>query len=363
MEGVLIMNEALTAKDFMAYRTNDPVHLIRHRINVFLTNASKNPLVTVCARTGFGKTRAVCDFLRWQSNPFLFLQLRSLDNSTVIFWENIVSSIAHVNPQMAVKCKEIGFPDTQEKTDRFLSIFGDEPFLIVCDDFHCLREPAILNFMERFISGLPRNLNMLLVCYEPPAIDISSLHADGLVSEINEQDLNFNEVELANCLKRQGVHVNSQIVCEILKDTGGWAFAVNLAVRSLKRIPRYAGFVQARLKPNVFEFMESENWSVISDDLKRFLVRLSLLDYHYADLVSILADDSDDKDGLLSELRQQNAYIKFDDEKKIFFIHHLYLDFLRGKQAELGNDEKNEISKIEIAWHKKNANLLIHHST
>jgi LuxR family maltose regulon positive regulatory protein len=265
----------------------------------------------------------------------------------------MIASIMQIDAKIAESCKRTGFPDTQEKTDNFIRILGSEPLLIVCDDFHCLHDDTVLRFMERFITGLTPNLKIFLLCYEMPMIDISRLQAADLISKITEQDLNFNEVELANCLRQQNVSADSDTVREILKDTGGWAFAVNLAVRSLRRIPRYAGFVQSRLKPNIFEFFESENWTSLSDNLKHFLIRLSFVDCHYAGLVDVLTGNQKNKDSLLSELKQQNAYIKFDNDEGIYFIHHLYLDFLREKQALLESDEKNKILKIEIDWRDK----------
>jgi LuxR family maltose regulon positive regulatory protein len=342
-----------------AHHLDDPIHLIRHRLNTFLTNAVKNPVITVCARTGCGKTRSVSDFLRWRNLPFLFLQLGEADNSASGFWDNIIAGIMHIDTQTASRCREIGFPDTEEKTARFIETLGTEPLLIVCDDFHALKERAVLEFMERLIKGISssENLKILLSYYNMPAMNIDTLHKARLISEINETDLNFTEIELANCLKQQHITVDSHSLRDIFKDTGGWAFAVNLAVRSLKRIPKYNGFVKTRLKPNIFEYMESENWRNMSEDMRHFLVRISLVNDHYEELIGALTKGGD-RNKLLAELKQQNDYIKFDSNEKIYFIHHIYLEFLREKQQKLlENDEMREIYTIETNWRKNNTHL------
>jgi LuxR family maltose regulon positive regulatory protein len=338
------MNTAERNRITRAYHLDDPIHLIRHRINTFLTNAARNPVITVCARTGYGKTRSVSDFLRWRNQPYLYLQLSEFDNSVAGFWENVTDGIMSIDPGIADVCREIGFPDTEAKTLQFMDVLGSDPLLIVCDDLHSLKEPAVLGFMERLVNNLKPNLKVFLIYYTLPAVDLTMLQADGLVSEINEDDLTFTESELVNCLKQQNISLDSQTVREILKDTGGWAFAVNLAVRSLKRIPKYNGFVKTRLKPNIFEFMETENWTTISDNLKDFLVRFSLADEHYAELAEALASAAPeaDKDKLLDELKQQSAYITFDEDEKIYSIHHIYLDFLREKHSQLTGDTEKE---------------------
>jgi len=356
------MRNTLTFNEFTAHRTNDPIHLIRHRINILLTHASNYPVISVRARTGFGKTRAVCDFLRWQNHPFLFLQFTSLDNSTESFWENITASVMHIDTQLAEKCRKIGFPDTQEKVRHFLRYIGHttgfKPFAIICDDFHNLKNKQVLVFMEKIINNLPPNIGVILIHHEMPDIDIKKLRENNSISEVGESDLNFTEIELANCLKQQNVNADSQTVRDILKDTGGWALAVNLAVHSLKKFPRYTGFVRSRLKPNIFEFIESEHWIEISENLKHFLIQLSLIDRLDAELVNLLADSTGCNEELLFEFRQQIAYIKFDNPEGIYFIHPLYLDFLREKQSILGYDEKSEFYKIAINRHEKNPAIL-----
>jgi LuxR family maltose regulon positive regulatory protein len=293
MAGILTINGSME-------HLNDPIHLIRHRLNFLLTNLTNKPVTTVCARTGFGKTRAVSDYLRWANNPDI----------------------------------------------------------IVFDDIHLSIDASIHEHLRNIAEGTSADLKLILIFHEIPAVlksSVDALRERDLVSELNEADLNFNEIELANCLKQQNVFLDTQTLREIYKDTGGWAFAINPVVRSLKRIPKYTGFVQSRLKPNIFEFMETANWATISDGLKRFLIRLSLVDRLDAEFVNLLAENMDCKEELLSEFKKQIAYIKFDNSEGIYFIHDLYLDFLREKQSILKNEEKNETISIAVKYQGQSA--------
>jgi LuxR family maltose regulon positive regulatory protein len=295
------MNNVLKKDDAaILIHKNDPYHLIRHRINVFITNAiANNPVTIVCAGTGCGKTRAVSDFLR-------------------------------------LVC---------------------DSSIIVYDDLNFCIESEVHSHLENIINGATPEtpkINLILIYRDTPdelKSSINALYERNLVSKITEADLNFTEAELITCLKQQNITLESHIIREIHKDTGGWSLAVNLAVRSLKRFPEYTGYVQTRLKPNIFELMELENWRSISENLQHFLVCLSLLDRHYIELVYILSDGNDD---LLFELKQQNAYINSSNNDGFYLIHHLYLDFLRSKQNTLSHDEKLEIYKIADYWCNKN---------
>jgi LuxR family maltose regulon positive regulatory protein len=289
----------LTHNSSAEYRISDPYHLVRYRINVLFADAVKNPVVTVCAKTGFGKTRAVSDYLRR----------------------------------------------------------ADNPNILAFDDIHISTDPVIHEHLKNIEDGLSPDLKLILIYHEIPESlkqSIDALKEKGLVSVISEAELNFTETEVADCLKQQNVVIDRQSLRGVLNDTNGWAFAVSLAVRSLRRIPKYTGFVQVRLKPNIFEFIEHGYWTTISENLKRFLISLSLVDRLDAELVSLLAEKLDCKEDVLSEFRQQIAYIKFDDTQGIF-IHNLYLDFLREKQNMLEEEEKNEVLKTSLKYKKQSA--------
>jgi LuxR family maltose regulon positive regulatory protein len=293
MRKEFIMNQ-LSEKGFTTNDShlNDPFHIIRQRINAILNEATTKPVTIVRAGTGCGKTRAVSDFLRQTIQ------------------ENIIAF----------------------------------------DDLHFSIKPEVHTHLDKLITDNDCDTKLVLIYRDiPDALrrQIDTLMARNMVSVVTETALNFTQAELATCLKRQGLRIDSQIMSDIYKDTGGWAFAVSLAARSLKRVPKYPGFVKSRLKPNIFQIMESEKWDDISDKLKRFLISLSLIDNLYIELVYILAGGDEE---LLSELKKQTAFIRFDNQKDIIFIHDLYLDFLRSKQDILEADERIGFYKIAAYW-------------
>ncbi|MCL2690208.1 MAG: LuxR C-terminal-related transcriptional regulator, partial [Chitinispirillia bacterium] len=188
-------------------------------------------------------------------------------------------------------------------------------------------------------------------CRDMPKVNIDTLQIKGFISEINDTDLNFTESELAEYLRHEGLSCASQTVREIYEDTGGWAFAVNLVCRSLKRAPDYTGFVKTTLRQNIFKLMEEESWNAAAPRIKHFLIRLSLVNIHSAELVNILADGDNT---LLSELREQGAYLRYDNYGGVYLINRLFLDFLRTKQDILTDDERRGACKTAADWYRRN---------
>jgi LuxR family maltose regulon positive regulatory protein len=334
------------------YWSDGSNHLIRQRINYLLSNAIKNPVIIVCAGARCGKTRAVSDFLRKQDVPSYWVDLYERDNYVSEFWEAFTNEVAHHDVLLGDRFVEIGFPDTHDKMERFKKIRNNslvnKPGILVLDNFHVIKEPSILYFIEKMLTNeLPKNSNIILICRDLSNVNIETLQIRGLISEIHESDLNFNENEIIEYFVKQNLSVESQAIREIYEDTKGWAFAVNLVARSLSRVPNYFGYVKTTLKQNIFKLMEAENWDSVPERLRQFLINLSLIDHLSVELVEILAEGSGD---LLRELKGCNAHIRFDNYGGTYLIHHLFLDFLRTKQHLLSDERKRKTYKAAADW-------------
>jgi len=334
---------------------NGSSHFKRSRLSQLLAQAATRPLIIVCAGAGYGKTLTVSDFLLKYEIPAAWLQISSRDNVGSRFWENFVKAFAKVNKSLAEDFREFGFPDTEDRINQCVNLWDrgmpNQKNIVVLDDIHFLKDPAVIHFVERAIHRMPPNRLVILICREPPLINITGLQAKGLVANISEEDLNFTENELAQYLKQQGLSVTTQNLREIFQDTYGWAFAVNFIARSLKKSPNYSGYVRSAMKNNIFQLMEIEVFNMISKRLQHFLVCLSLLDHFSADLVSLLAGNDE---RMLAELRQQSAFIRFDSYINAYLIHHLFLNYLRAKQVILNEEEKRHTYLIAADWCNKN---------
>jgi LuxR family maltose regulon positive regulatory protein len=284
--------------------------------------------------------------------PASWIQLSSQDNVVSRAWENFVEAFAQINEHMAQDFKEIGFPDTEDKRNQFYSMFDRglsiKQYIVVLDDFHLVKEPKVIDYIEHIIYHMPQNRKtVIIISREPPQINLFSLQVRGLVSYIYEEDLNFTENEVAQYLSQQNLSVDARILREIYQDTCGWAIAVNFIAQSLKKSLNYTGYVRSAMMKNFFLLMDTEVFSRISEQLQHFMVCLSLIEHHSADLVVILAEE--DKD-MPAELENQSAFIRFDSNINSYMIHHMFLDFLRSKQEFLTKEEVRRTYQIAADW-------------
>jgi len=331
-------------------------HFERSRLNNLFMEAVKYPLVVVCAGAGYGKTSAVHDFLEKYEATTAWVQLTELDNERAHFWETNVHAIGQINQELAKATNKFGFPDTKEKLNHYAAIMQKHTDLkrriIVFDDFHCIDDPLIIRYMEECILfKMPPGTSVFLVSRTTPHINVAGMIYRDQIFSISENDLCFTESELAQYFHSRNNCIQPESLREIMQDTGGWAFAINLIARSYQKAPGYEGYLQSAMKTNIFQLIETEIWDEISERLQTFLIRLSLIDHLSVDLLSLLAEG---EETLIAELDRQNAYVRRDNYVNAYLIHPLFLEFLKKKQGSLSDDQKEKTYAIAGDWCKKN---------
>ena len=332
------------------------VYLDRPRLNKILESAVNYPLVVICAGSGYGKTRLIYSFLQGYNAYTTWLQISERDNVETRFWENFVHMISMTWPEPALRLSKIGFPQTDEAFAKFESMMREADsipgkHIIVYDDFHLLRNPAVLRFFEKAAGILPPESTIILISRVMPEINITGMLLRERIFTINEDSLCFTEDEIAMYFNSLPLPVTRQDIRDIYDDTRGWAFAINLIGRSLRKDMKYERYALEAMKANIFKLIETEIFLAVSEPLRRFLLRLSLVDHLAADLIRELAGGDD---AVIKEMELQNAYIRYDSFLHAYVIHHLFLDYLRRYQHLLTDQEKRETCRIAGEWCENN---------
>jgi len=267
------------------------VFIERKNLNLLLEEALRRPVITVVAGAGYGKTRAVYSFLQKAGISPAWVQLSGRDNIPERFWENFSAAVATVTPDIAALFKGAGFPETERQFSRYVEVprgrvdpLGN--YVFVFDDFHLVSDPRVLTFIERSLrSGFP-SVKTILISRRDIPINLMSLKSRGRLAEITQEDLRFSGEEIAEYLALLGGSLPAGSAAgtatgnaagtadAILADTEGWAFAVNLAALQATRGSVYA---PGALKSNIFKLIESEVVQPLPAEVRRFLIKLSLI--------------------------------------------------------------------------------------
>jgi LuxR family maltose regulon positive regulatory protein len=346
---------AITIHGTVPLNQGNQFYLERPRIHRLLERAVKNPIVTVTAGAGYGKTQAVYAYLRTCEAFTAWMQLSERDNLTERFWENFIAAISFINKKTARRLEEHGFPGTERRFDRYIripreNIIPGARYFFVFDDFHLIRNKEVLRFVEHSVSiPFPNVVSIIISRIDVPVSDTvkKSRHAR---SRITEEDLRFTEDETAEYFRLQGLRVGHQSIAKICRDTEGWAFATHLSALFLKRLAAPSLMMEDYRMPgmrsNIFRLLETEVFESVSPGLRKFLIKLSLIDVLPRELLEVLDPQRD----LVAEMEEIGSFIRRDSYTDTYRIHHLFLEFLTAKQAELTEREKQEVYRIAAQW-------------
>jgi LuxR family maltose regulon positive regulatory protein len=343
----------------LSFPPGNQIFLERPRLDQMMEKAVRCPVVTVVAGAGYGKSQAVYSFARKYNVRTTWVQFSEDDNAGDRFWEKFVDAVSVINRDSAVKLTEIGFPVTDRQFNRYMSvprndILPNDKYIFVYDDIHLIRDRAVLGFIERSIATPFPNITSIIIARNEPGIDLSRFESKRLVARITEENLRFSRDETAEYFRLVGLRPSAQIVSAVYNDTEGWAFATHLAGLSLKNSRSVDAYIPQALRSNIFRLIESEIISRLSAALRTFLIKLSLVEHPVPGLLREISGGEEKDYSLIDEMEQISSFIQYDSYLNAYRIHHLLLDYLRGRQNELSEEEKRDVWDKAARWCLRN---------
>jgi len=315
--------------------------LQRHRLDMLIEKAIEHSLVLVNAGTGYGKTQAVSMFLNNKNKYVIWLQLSIIDNHPTRFWEGLVYALHFQNEETAKRIDQLGFPQSLDEFNRFLHLFAvevyaGEQFVFVLDDFHLIENEQILQFVERLIFARLENFCMILISRQKPDLDLNAMITNGLVSEITLDDLKFTHEETEAFFKMMDTALTKKELETVQTYTDGWSMALYLACLFIKKGNVASDNPVVGAMPSIFDMIERELYSDYTPQIKKFLIKISLLkDFPMALIRELAGDYLED----VLQLINNNMFIYYNLHTKYCSFHQLFLEFLNEKQISLTEQE------------------------
>jgi LuxR family maltose regulon positive regulatory protein len=323
--------------------------LERPRVDRILEKAFQSHVVTVVAGEGSGKTHAVSSFLQKTKRNFIWVQLSKQDNLGWHSWENYTRGVARLNPKAAKILFDIGFPESNRQYDRYLSLLKDqiispEPYVLVFDDSHLITSPAPLRHIDRALTVPVSRNTIVVISRTEPAINTVNLLSKGLLAEVTAEDLRFTREETDGYFRLHNIILEEEELERIFDKTEGWALALGLILDEVRAVKAEGRSWDRVMQP--VRNMEENLFSTMRDDLRKFLVKLSLIEHWPRNLL----ERFDPEGNNIAAMAQFSSVIRLDAYLQGFRIHQLFLDFLREKQASLTREEIREVYEQHAQW-------------
>lgn len=338
-----------------------PDLLSRQRLVDLFSDLLGHPLILLVAPAGYGKTCALIDFVHSTSVPVCWLALDALDRDSYRFFASLIASIAQRFPDFGPPAQAAlqSFVTRQSQLDQFVTTLAnelydrsDEDYLIIIDDYHLAADSDEINaFFSRFVQLVDERCHILLAARRLVGLpDMPLLVARGYVSGLDFEDLAFSEDELQQLvLQNYGQSLSDGEAAELVKVTEGWITGLLLSAHSrLRNVPERVRRLRAA-GVDLYDYLAQQVLDQQPDELRKFLLRSSVLEEFDSDLCTAILDPAwlpvgSNWQALIDEVLERNLFaVAVGDGGGWVRYHHLFQEFLH---KQLVNEDPHDETVI-----------------
>jgi LuxR family transcriptional regulator, maltose regulon positive regulatory protein len=223
-----------------------------------------------------------------------------------------------------------------------------ERLRLMIDDAHQVRSEEAQRQLELLLMRAPSQLRFVLTTRGDLRLGLHRLRVEGELTEIRADELRFTLDEARELFRGAGADLPDPALRVLHERTEGWAAGLRLAALSLAGHPdpeRFAAEFSGSER-TVAEYLLAEVLERQSEEVKRLLLRTSVLDRISGDLAERLTGGSG-SERILQDLERAGAFVVSLDARRTWFRYHpLFADLL---QLELRRTAPEEITGLHAA--------------
>jgi len=310
----------------------------RGRVLELLDTGSRRRLTLVAAPAGYGKSVALAQWAETRAGTVAWLATDARDSDPTRCASHLLAALSGAHVECDDDARSLLAAGSGSLGDAFVDAVItalDEhgaPLNIVLEDIDRIESSPMLADFERLIAEAPPDVRFMVSCRADPSISVQRLRVRGELMEVRTEDLRFTAAEARALIDElSGRVLNDDQAAVLVARTEGWPVAVQLAAVSLGSAPDPAAFVAdfAGDDRNVADFLSSELLQNEADDVRRFLLDISVLDEISADLCDAMLERID-SEHMLRVLEQRGLFLNsIDNHGHEYRYHRLVREFLR----------------------------------
>ena len=239
-------------------------------------------LTLVAAPPGSGKTTLLSSWIEAGAAPArtVWLTLDEEDNAPERFWQGVLVALDPALAGSSPPLPSARLPgELTALLDRAIGN-GDEPVVLVLDDFQEVTDERVLAGVAQLLKVAPPCFRMVIASRRDPALPLHRLRLAAQLAEVRAAPLAFTREEARLLLTGHGVMLSATDVDSLVARTEGWAGALALASLALResddpsRVMRdFGGDDRA-----VGDYLSNEVLAALPENLCDFLVRTAVVD-------------------------------------------------------------------------------------
>jgi LuxR family transcriptional regulator, maltose regulon positive regulatory protein len=323
----------------------------RPRLLGKLDNLRERKITLISAPAGFGKTTLLCDWIEYQGQQQLPLQvawlsLDSNDNDPVRFLTYFVTALQKVDlsfgEEILPVLREFQISSIKEIWEILASQIASipSPFVLILDDYHVIEAPTIHDGLSFVLEQMPPSMHLVISTRADPPLPVARLRVLSELLELRVEDLRFSSEETAEFLELWvGKELSTADRRELESRTEGWIAGLQLAAMAMQGLAVHASanednlsaFVHRLSGSNRFimDYLVEEVIQHLPENSRSFLLQTSILERLTASLCDAVTNRQNSQ-SILDTLEKNNLFVfPLDDQRGWYRYHHLFADLLR----------------------------------
>jgi LuxR family transcriptional regulator, maltose regulon positive regulatory protein len=279
------------------------------------------------------------------------------DRNPQRFWLSVLGALRQTSAGSRLVRELTAAPDLDgwAVVERLLKDLAplQERLWLVLDDVHELGSAEARRQLELLLMRGPPELRFVLATRHDLRLGLHRLRLEGELTEIRAAHLRFSLAEARELFAAAGVELPEAALEMLYERTEGWAAGLRLAALSLARHPdpvRYAAEFSGSER-TVADYLLAEVQEGLSEEVRRLLLRTSILERVNGELADLLTGD-EGGERVLQELEEANAFVvALDVARSWFRYHQLFADLLQLELRRSGSGEIAALHHTAAHWY------------
>ena len=324
------------------------------------------PVVVVSAPAGSGKSVLMAQWGARDARPHRTVRLKPWQDSPGAVVELVLDQLDDLGPS-TVEVRSVVSDVEPRLSATMLPALAEvlatrtEPFVLVLDDIHLLREPRCAMLLESLCDAVPPGSQIVLVSRSETPEWLGRGRAEGRLLELSPSDLAFTRDEVDSFVRDQGLSLAPEIVSNLAARTEGWPVGLYLAARSVEEVglPN-DGQDQLRgigAERSIRDYLRSQVLAHLDDDERSFLRRTSLFEVVSPALCDAVLDRDDSATVLATVSRQIQLIVPLDRAGTSYRYHHLLGEALAADLAEHDASSVAGLHRRAAPWYLRQGDV------
>jgi LuxR family maltose regulon positive regulatory protein len=217
----------------------------------------------------------------------------------------------------------------------------DQRFILVLDDYHLIREPAIHDLLSHLLRHPSPMMHLMVLSRRDPPLPMHILRAQSQLTEVAMEHLRFTPEETGTFLERiLDGPMDEESVALIEERLEGWVTGLRLAAISMSKASDRASILRTLREDTryIHEYLLEEVLLHLSPSVARYATATSVLDRFCPGLCEAVASEAGgeaEAEGgptgraFIDWLEETHLFvIPLDDQGYWYRYHHLFKDLL-----------------------------------